>query len=169
MWRPARLRGCCAPPVAGPTMGAATKRTVAGSAALLAACVSLVAATAASACSCVQPTPEIAYQRASQVFMGRVTDIDKPWLDRLGLTNSGLQQVHFEVSKRWKGSPAATVTVRTRVTGESCGYAFRTGQTYLVYAVDNADPVTGICTGTKDLTHADGDLRVLDALVGRSR
>ncbi|HJQ57767.1 MAG TPA: hypothetical protein VJ890_12715 [Vineibacter sp.] len=147
-------------------MAASHTRTV--SFALVAAGVWLTAAHPTLACSCMEPAPDTAYQRASQVFVGKVTQIDKPFLDRLRLTRSGLWHVHFVVSKRWKGSPSDSVTVRTRVTGESCGYPFRTGETYLVYTVANAEPVTGICTGTKDLAHADADLRALDALAGRS-
>jgi hypothetical protein len=132
--------------------------------ALMTALTALIVAGPAYACSCMEPTPETAFGRATQVFAGRVTDIDKPFWDRIGLTKSGLWRVHFAVSKRWKGATAATITVRTRVTGESCGYPFRVGQAYLVYLAAGAEPVTGSCSGTKDLAHADRDLPVLDRL-----
>jgi hypothetical protein len=132
--------------------------------ALMAALTALFLTEPARACSCMEPTPETAFTRASQVFAGTVTDIDKPFWDRVGLTKSGLWRVSFAVSRRWKGAADSTVSVRTRVTGESCGYPFRVGQAYLVYVVAGAEPVTGSCSGTKDLAHADRDLPVLDRL-----
>jgi hypothetical protein len=122
----------------------------------------------AFACSCAEPRPEVAFERASAVFVGTVTDIERPILDRLGLTSSGLWDVSFAVTKRWKGRSVATAVVRTRVTGESCGYAFEDGQAYLVYVIDDAEPRTGICTGTKHVDHAAADMRALDALVPKA-
>src|SRR5262245_39082048 len=125
-------------------------------------------AQTAFACSCAAPAPEAAFARASAVFVGTVTAIERPLLDRLGLTNSGLWDVSFAVVKRWKGWSAAIAVVRTRVTSESCGFAFAEGQTYLVYVIDDAVPRTGICTGTKPIAEAAADLAALDALVARS-
>jgi hypothetical protein len=126
------------------------------------------AAPAAHACSCAEPTPESAFARASAVFAGMVTAIDRPFLDRLGITETGEWNVHFAVSRQWKGPARGAITVRTRVTGESCGYAFREGETYLVYVIDDMEPVTGICTGTKDAAGALLEFRKLDDLAAQS-
>jgi hypothetical protein len=110
--------------------------------------------------------PEVAYERASAVFVGRVTSIERSFFDWLGITRSGDRLIHFIVSKRWKGVSAGTAVVRAPLTGEACGYPFREGETYLVYAVGGVTPTTGYCAGTKDISIAGKDLQALDALAG---
>jgi hypothetical protein len=121
---------------------------------------------AAFACSCEQPTAEKAYARSSSVFAGTVVDVDKPFWAWLGLSSSGGYNVTFEVTKRWKGAAATTETVRTRLTGEACGYPFQQGGAYLVYVAPGPaeDLQTGMCSGTRDLAGAEEDVRVLDGL-----
>lgn len=122
---------------------------------------------AALACSCEQPTAEKAYARSASVFAGTVVDVDKPFWAWLGLSNSGGYEVTFEVTSRWKGVEATTETVRTRLTGEACGYPFQLGGAYLVYVAPGPaeDLQTGMCSGTRDLAGAEEDVRILDRLV----
>lgn len=102
--------------------------------------------------------------RSTATFVGRVTDIDKPFLDSLGLTASGLHDVTFAVLRSWKGVTADTVVIRTRLSGEACGYRFEIGQEFLVYTSGDPDLMTGICTGTRPAEGAEDDFRTLDKL-----
>ncbi|MSP38156.1 MAG: hypothetical protein EXR70_06665 [Deltaproteobacteria bacterium] len=93
----------------------------------------LVAAPSAQACSCAAPAhPAEALKRSTAVFSGRVVAIDRPFLDRLGVTNSGSHRVKFEIRQRWKGAPAKNAEVVTRLSGEACGFPFAPEQEYLV-------------------------------------
>ena len=122
---------------------------------------------AALACSCAQPATGQAFEQSSAVFAGTVTEVAEPFWDWIGLTHSGGYDVTFRVTKRWKGADAAMETVRTRLTGEACGYPFEIGGEYLVYVAPGPteDLETGICSGTRDLAGAEDDVRVLDQLV----
>lgn len=57
------------------------------------------------------------------------------------------------------------VAISTGLGGGDCGYGFKEGQKYLVYAHASSDPVlgTGICSGTRPLESAAGqeDISVL--------
>jgi hypothetical protein len=118
----------------------------------------------ASACTCAEPSPEAAYERASVVFVGTVISIDRSLSQRLGLSSSGDWLIRFAVTRRWKGVPSGSELIRAPLTGEACGYPFREGGTYLVYAVGWLERRTGFCDGTKDISIADEDMRALDAL-----
>lgn len=141
-------------------------RRIGGRVAALASALAALAPVPAGACSCAQPTPEQAFERSTAVFTGRVIDIDKPLLAWLGLSRSGSYDVTFTVSRRWKGAELDSITVRTRLAGEACGYPFETGEDYLVFVasgpVDGLE--TGMCSGTRDLAGAEEELRALDAL-----
>lgn len=89
---------------------------------------------------------------------------DRPLLDRLGLTDTGAHVVRFRVIKSWKGVSGSEVVVRTRLTGEACGYPFILGAAYLVFVRETQPGIeTGICTGTRDLAGAEKELHALDA------
>ena len=125
----------------------------------------LLASLPAMACSCAAPaTPADALARSSAAFAGRVIDIDKPFLDSLGLTTSGLHYVTFEIVRSWKGATSGTTAVRTRLSGEACGYGFEIGQQYLVYMSGDPDLMTGICTGTRQAEGAEDEFEALDQL-----
>jgi hypothetical protein len=119
----------------------------------------------ASACTCAvmpgsqQERAKRALDRATAVFAGEVIDIEK------GLPSSS---VTFRVSEVWKGKQRETRTVSTPRYGASCGYPFKEGQEYLVYAYwgpQGSPPRPGlktdICTETKPLSEAGANLRVL--------
>lgn len=140
-------------------------------AAILVAALAGLAPHSAAACSCAQPTPEQAFERSTAVFAGRVVDIDTPFLAWLGLERSGSYDVTFAVSRRWKGVDRDSITVRTRLTGESCGYSFEMGGDYLVFVARGpaAGLETGMCSGTRDLAGAETELRALDGLADRAQ
>jgi hypothetical protein len=130
------------------------------------ALLTILASRPAVACSCAQPTPEQAFARATAVFAGRVVAIEEPFLVRLGLARAGAHDVTFAVARRWKASAGPTVTVRTRLASEACGYPFEMSGDYLVFVAPGPveDLETGLCTGTRALAGAAADLRALDAL-----
>jgi hypothetical protein len=118
----------------------------------------------AQACTCSAPanTAE-ALKRSAAVFRGKVTEIKRPWLDRIGLTQTGSYRVRFQILKQWKGTPAASTVVITRLTGEACGFPFEIDKEYLVYVVtEPKDIQTGICTGTKNIAEAEQEMKQLD-------
>jgi len=132
----------------------------------LAAAAVVLSAAAAHACTCA-PTPSVAVAReqAAAVFSGRVVKVrrvDPPSAPGAGLLNV---EVVFAVTHSWKGVESPTVSVFTSSHGASCGYGFRTGRTYLVYAYRQGDgPLsTGICGRTRRLKDAREDLKELGA------
>ncbi|MEE9181933.1 MAG: hypothetical protein V3U33_05135 [candidate division NC10 bacterium] len=100
------------------------------------------------------------------MFIGKVTRIYRPFLDRLGITKTHGYRVEFEIKKWWKGPVTRTIVITTRLSGEACGYPFEENKEYLVYVVDEpADIQTGICTGTKDTVGAKREIEQLNRLV----
>jgi hypothetical protein len=128
---------------------------------------SLLSADPAHACTCAAPaTPAEGLKRSAAVFRGTVTEIGRPFLDRIGLTRTGGHRVKFEVVKQWKGASSATLEVVTRLTTEGCGFPFEEKKEYLVYVVtEPKDVQTGICTGTRNLAGAEPEMKQLDDLV----
>jgi hypothetical protein len=128
---------------------------------------SLLSTGPAQACTCAAPaTPAEGLKRSVAVFRGTVIEIDRPFLDRIGLTRTGGHKIKFEVVKQWKGAPARTVEVVTRLTAEGCGFPFEENKEYLVYVVtEPKDIQTGICTGTKTSAGAEPEMKQLDDLV----
>ena len=125
-----------------------------------------------SACTCAPPA-KIAdrFAAASEVFLGEVTDIKRPLLERLGVASSGgLHVVYFSVSKRLKGPVSSNVSFTSSLSGESCGLPFKKGEQYLVYVVPNAMNANrnaaqiGICTGTGEANGREEEIRRLDEL-----
>lgn len=134
---------------------------------LVASCVVAVYPVHACTCSAPADTAE-ALSRSAAVFRGKVTEISRPWLDWIGLTQTGSYQVHFEILKQWKGAPARSSVVTTRLTGEACGFPFAINKEYLVYVVtEPKDIQTGICTGTKNIAEAEREIKQLDQLLER--
>jgi hypothetical protein len=126
---------------------------------------SCVAATSANACTCSTPANAAeGLHQSSTVFRGSVTGISQSFLDRIGVTRSGNHRVEFAVSRQWKGRRSTRIAVRTRLTGEACGFPFRVNEQYLVYVMPDRTPETGICTGTKRIADAADDIARLDAI-----
>lgn len=142
-------------------------------AASLAVVVSCLHATPANACSCKGSLsgPQTCQERWTHaaVFAGRVVRIDPatwpregqdiwPWPDR---------RVHLTVTEGFAGVPAGEVDVFTGAGGGgSCGYVFEIGHVYLIYAdkLPNGSLETTICTPTKKIQDAAGDLAYLRAV-----
>lgn len=101
-------------------------------------------------CTCVTPPPpREALASSAAVFDGTVAGIAR---DPAGGPFPDLF-VTFVVHTQWKGVTQSPVVVRTAADGAMCGYSFRLGQRYLVYAHGRVDDAAvldvGICSRTR--------------------
>ena len=113
------------------------------------------AVPAARACSCIQPgSPQEMLEKSSAVFSGMVTDIDRD------LTGYGYK-VKFDIEKIWKGISDKTIVVSTGMGDSDCGYGFKEGEKYFVYAYGDDSLSANICSRTRLLSVAGEDLSVL--------
>lgn len=147
----------------------------------------------AAACTCVNsPSPCDSLQTTPVVFVGLVRSIEEESVEinRFGQTvkvRTGLT-AHFIVEEALKGIGNAEADVVTGGGGGDCGYNFKAGERYLVYAYKNeqealgssmsrtvvggggspqkADALsTNICSRTQPLSRAQDDVELLRALV----
>lgn len=108
------------------------------------------------ACSCTMPrAPSEELKKATAVFSGMVTDIDR------NLTGYGYK-VKFDVEKIWKGISDKTVVVSTGMGGGDCGYGFKEGEKYFVYAYGDISSLSAsICSRNRLLSAAGDELSAL--------
>src|SRR5688572_15022207 len=117
------------------------------------------------ACMCVPPDSPLAEMTASAaVFVGVVISQEGP--HRIPAGEDAFTLSHrtfrFNVIAAWKGVSGPEASVRTGSGGGDCGYDFRVGETYLVYASQWRDTLgTSICTRTTPLSQARVDLAEL--------
>jgi hypothetical protein len=76
------------------------------------------------------------------------------------------QAVRFEVARQYKGESVSSVVVRTGKGRGDCGFPFKVGFNYLVYAYSDAWPLTytDICSRTIELPSAYVEIPETDAL-----
>ena len=130
--------------------------------------VAAASAPLAEACSCIGSGPPCQnFFQSEAVFVGTVTgirplqvqaDADRHVFDR--------RVVAFTVEKRVRGTLGATVDVRTGNGGGDCGFDFKIGERYVVYAYRHTDGSlgTGICSRTRRAAEAAEDLAYFAAL-----
>jgi hypothetical protein len=118
----------------------------------------------ASACTCAllpgseQERAERALAESTAVFAGEVVNISKG----KPLSIREPNKVSFRVSEVWKGPERETLEVATPRGGAACGYPFKEGQEYLVYAYGKEDLFkVDLCSQTKLLSKASVDLKAL--------
>src|SRR5262249_43553844 len=119
--------------------------------AALIAAVSLGSSRPALACSCgYSPEPCEAFYTHDAVFAGVVQSIEagsKPYT----------RSVRLRVLEAFRGVDGAEVVITTGVGDGDCGYPFKVGSAYLVYAYRNNQGLgTGLCTRTRRLDDGDG-------------
>jgi hypothetical protein len=115
------------------------------------------------ACSCaVQPDPEMVLQQSAAVFTGKAVKIKREVLQDNGIYIEK-KAVLFQVNRSWMGPSAEQLIVRTNAGGGSdCGFDFRAGTSYLVYAYEaNHGLETSICSLTKEQAAAENELITL--------
>lgn len=133
----------------------------------------LLSSGRALACSCIGPAPPCqALGGSAAVFVGTVIEVRErqakqggndeiDWTPRL---------FKFTVVQPFSGVAGTEVEVATGQGGGDCGYEFKKGETYLVYAYGGRDGktlATGICTRTRPVAEATEDLEFLRGLAGR--
>lgn len=118
----------------------------------------------AMACSCAFSGPPCrAAADASAVFVGKVIGIDNAEGAEGGYEFYG-RRVRFEIVEAFTGVSGPNAEAYTGYGGGDCGYGFRSGRTYLVYAYREAKSarlVTGICSRTRPVSEAEEDLSYL--------
>lgn len=145
-----------------------TKTTLAALALLV---LALACAPEARACSCMGERPACeALGGSTAVFVGRVVGAaeQKTVKDAAGAdVTLDVGAIHFAVEEAFSGVKAgARVTVHSGTGGGDCGYWFRRGERYVVYAGGDlkARLHTSVCTRTRPLADAGEDLAFLRAL-----
>lgn len=134
-------------------------------AAAFAAMLAVAAPQDADACSCmVPPGPAQALAGADAVFEGRVGTLgSSPGEGKISVPRIS---VPITVLRAWKGVEAGKeITVITSESSASCGYSFRQGETYLVYAARSQNGVLSVslCSRTRRIADAADDLTALGA------
>ena len=98
-------------------------------------------------------------KKSKAIFVGEVIEITVP------KTPSGepawVAKVKFKARRVWKGVEEEEVSVFTANVCCICGYEFKLGESYLVYAYGTDGLSTDICTRTRPLADAEKDLKVL--------
>jgi hypothetical protein len=104
--------------------------------------------------------PAQSFEQAVAVFEGYVVEIREPDPGQRGA--SAQRHVRMQVARAWKGMESEQAEVGTASASEACGYSFRVGQGYLVYAsaADGQLRVSS-CSRTRILAEADEDIRLL--------
>lgn len=115
----------------------------------------LLGARGALPCSCRPSTPGELFKDATTVFVG--TPISR------STTSGGEYAFTFRVHKTWKGVMQPRVVVVTSNNAGTCGFPFKLGEQYLVYAYEpgQAPLRTGLCSGTASLSSAEPLLELL--------
>jgi hypothetical protein len=139
--------------------------------------LTVATARGASACSCGASGPpcQNAFQ-VDAVFAGTVLGIsalpdEGPPLPPGEFRSPQAVRVEFGDVVAFRGVQGPTLSVLTAGSGPACGYAFKQGERYLVYASRNPNGtgfVTGICSRTRRLAEADDDLGFLQTLSASS-
>lgn len=132
--------------------------------------LTLASASDVLACSCVSGGPpcQSAFQ-VDAVFAGTVRSIvplpeDGPPLRPGEMRIPRTLRVEFDTVVPFRGLQGSNVTVLTAGSGPACGYGFKPGERYLVYANrKGTELVTGLCSRTRPLADAAEDLQFFQA------
>lgn len=104
------------------------------------------------------------YWKASAVFVGTVIE-NKSVTVKRGESEQQQRLVRFSIDEPFRGVEGAQVEVMTGMGDSDCGIGFRQAQQYLVYASSFEGALhTGICTRTKNISAAVGDLEYMRGL-----
>ncbi|MET1032423.1 hypothetical protein [Domibacillus tundrae] len=116
-----------------------------------------------AACSCIEP-PGVKeeFSLSKAVFSGKVIEVE----EKKSITGLLTKSVLFEINETWKGAAQSQVEITTGNGGGDCGYEFKGGQEYLVYANDSdmfgSNELTAIiCSRTTEISAAQEDLAIL--------
>jgi hypothetical protein len=124
----------------------------------------LAGASISLACTCLhlRGDPSTGFKVASAVFAGKVIEINQVAQSGSRI-KSRILAVKFRVEKSWKLIEKDVVTVLTSDTSSMCGFTFKKGKRYLVYAHEHRNEFsTDICTRTNLFMEAKEDLEYLN-------
>ena len=128
----------------------------------------LLSAQAAYACSCIDSGPPCqAYGAVSAVFSGRVMEITSFSSTDGPLKDYSQRLVRFAVLQPYRGVSGNSAETVTGNGGGDCGYPFKVGESYLVYAYQNSQDnrlYASICSRTRPLSEAGEDLEYIHSL-----
>jgi HEAT repeat protein len=118
-----------------------------------------------SACSC-RPTDLLSgLVNSDVIFTGTPVWSADPHAGQPNLSSADPLHYHFAVDRVYKGEPAESLLVLSARMSMSCGYMFKTGRRYLVYAWTRNDTlVTGLCTRNAPIDRAGDDLAFLETV-----
>jgi putative component of toxin-antitoxin plasmid stabilization module len=111
------------------------------------------------ACSCVDFSSDLKFRYADAVFTGKV--IASKDLKAGAKIRSGIDPIAwtFAVERVFKGNVAKQQQVNSAAMDMSCGFQFKVGDRYQVYARREGHTLsTHLCSGTKPLAVNIGDL-----------
>ena len=127
----------------------------------------LLAPRTADACSCVESGAACEeYWKASAVFRARVESIARQAV-KPPMRLPASRRVTLVVLEAFSGVPKGTVEIVTGSGGGDCGFPFREGAEYVVYArrSDPGAPLTvSICSRTREVAQAESDLEYFRAI-----
>lgn len=123
----------------------------------------------ADACDCVgEPPPCEAFSAATAVFVGEVLDAAQQKEDKNedGTTTVyDVGSIRFQVTEAFSGVTSSIVVISSGTGGGDCGYWFKRGESYLVYAFGEPERLsTSFCTRTAPTSDAAEDLAFLRSL-----
>ena len=127
--------------------------------------VFMVLSSDANACDCVSGgKPCHDYWNAAAVFTGTVI-YSSTTTSKRGEYDVRERLVRFNIDQAFRGVKGKEVEVRTGLGDSDCGYNFRLGGQYLVYAYGDEDKLaTGICSRTRPVSEAADDLAYFQGL-----
>lgn len=116
-----------------------------------------------NACSCAElPSVEEEFERSQAVFSGEVVDVR----EKRSIKGYQTKSVLFEVTNTWKGVKQSQIIITTGQGVGDCGFDFKEGQEYLVYANESTmygekSLTSTICDRTNELNVLQEDLTIL--------
>ena len=129
----------------------------------------------ADACSCMSFGPPCqAYWKTHAVFDATVVDVG-PTITPEPVAGDphpmSLRRITVDVHRSWKGASTGRLDITTGPEESACGYTFKKGERYLVFAFHgrNGHLQTSICTLTQPYTGAAPALRFLASLEAPAR
>jgi hypothetical protein len=129
------------------------------------AALTVAAESEAFACSCMMSGPPCqAAWTADVVFAGTVASMSPIDDESLGAPYQSML-VKFNVERGFVNATAGPVEIVTGMSS-SCGYSFKAGGKYLVYAskTESSRLTTSICSRTRPIAEAQEDLRYLTTM-----
>jgi hypothetical protein len=117
----------------------------------------------AYACSCAPASTQRYISGSGAVFSAVVVEVEEgPPTKMMGTSGIRSSRVTLRASEVWKGPQRETLEVSTPRDGATCGYHFKEGQEYLVFAyTEKQGLVVDSCNGTRRLAEAEAALKVL--------